>query len=235
MALKDDLAADVHNSIYADWKARDGRVVPTTESVATSGGRVDLAAAMLYADLADSTKLAIAHPLPAAHLFKAYLASSARIIRAEGGEIRSFDGDRIMAVFVGGTPNTSAVRTGLKINWTFVNVVKPKFLTAYPGVFGQNAGHTLGHAVGIDSSPIHVVRAGIRDNSDLVWVGRAPNVAAKLSGIREAPYNVWITDSVYAAAHESARLTKGVNMWEERQWAAVPVPKIYRSTWTWQP
>lgn len=234
MALKEDLSATIEQVLKDEWKARDGRVVPTSESIASNGGRVDMTAALLYADLADSTKIATAQPLPAARLFKAYLGTSARIIRSEGGEIRSFDGDRIMAVFAGDTPSTSAVRTALKINWAFLNLITPKFQRVYPRVFGSGAPHTLAHAVGVDTSKFHVVRAGIRDNADLVWVGRAPNVAAKLSGIREAPFNCWITKAVYDAMVDTTRVSAdGRNMWEERQWSSLPGLTLYRSSWSW--
>lgn len=76
MALKDDLSAAIEDTLKHEWKARDGRVVPTTESIASNGGRVDMTAAMLYADLANSTTIATAQPLPAARLFKAYLGAS---------------------------------------------------------------------------------------------------------------------------------------------------------------
>ncbi|MGB6659152.1 MAG: hypothetical protein WBE90_08670, partial [Xanthobacteraceae bacterium] len=46
----------------------------------------------------------------------------------------------------------------------------------------------LAHCTGIDTSEVLVVRAGIRNNNDLIWVGSAPNVTAKLSALREAPY-----------------------------------------------
>lgn len=233
MALKDDIISSINDTVSAKWSPRDGRVVPTTTDVVASGGRVDLKATMLYADLADSTRIAIAQPLPAARLFKAYLAMCARIIRANGGEIRSFDGDRIMAVFVGDMKNTRAVKTGLKINYGFLNLIKPKFEKVYPGVFGAQGPFKLAQAVGIDTSAVSVIRAGIRDNADLVWVGRAPNVAAKLSSVREAPYNTWITGDVFDAMHDECKTTNGKPMWEERTWKTVPVPRLYRSSWTW--
>jgi hypothetical protein len=38
-------------------------------------------------------------------------------------------------------------------------------------------------------------RAGIRNNNDLVWIGRAPSLAAKLSDIREPRYSVYINEA----------------------------------------
>jgi len=52
----------------------------------------------------------------AAKVIRAYLDATCRVIRAEGGEIRSFDGDRVMTVFIGPPENTTAAGTGLKIH-----------------------------------------------------------------------------------------------------------------------
>jgi class 3 adenylate cyclase len=59
MALLDDLEGDISDVLAASWDVRDGEVVPSTETVALSGGGVKIAATMLYADLADSTTLAM--------------------------------------------------------------------------------------------------------------------------------------------------------------------------------
>jgi class 3 adenylate cyclase len=43
----------------------------------------------------------------AAEIYKSYLISACRIIRDNGGEITAFDGDRVMAVFIGNMKNTN--------------------------------------------------------------------------------------------------------------------------------
>jgi hypothetical protein len=81
-----------------------------------------------------------------------------------------------------------------------------------------------------------VVRAGIRNNNDLIWIGRAPNVAAKLSGLRETDYRSYISGTVYdALAPEGKTSTNGKSMWEERKWSAGPIERIFRSSWIWTP
>src|SRR2546426_1153205 len=101
MALKDDLAAEIDGILNQTWALRDGQVVPETEDVALAGGGVKLKATVAYADLADSTELAMDFDARvAAKIFRAFLAMSTRILRNEGGAIRSFDGDRVMGIFV---------------------------------------------------------------------------------------------------------------------------------------
>lgn len=238
MALKDELGADVDNILRREWSVRDGQVVPRTEDVALAGGSVKLEATILYADLADSTELAMTYDRRvAAKVFKSFLSCCSRIVRVHGGEIRSFDGDRVMGIFVGNYKNSSAAKCALKINYAFLNIIKPKLEAKYDSL--RNGNYKLAHCVGIDTSDVLVVRAGMRNNNDLIWVGRAPNVAAKLSNIRNTPYHSYLTSEVYVKLSDEAKHSnQKIPMWEERtdSWKQVAgIRTIYRSKFTWIP
>ncbi|MGA2537956.1 MAG: adenylate/guanylate cyclase domain-containing protein, partial [Terracidiphilus sp.] len=140
-----------------------------------------LDAALLYADLADSTELAVMDKEKAAEVYKAYLQGVSKLIKRNGGEIRSFDGDRVMGVFLDGAMRTNAATCGLQINWFFRKVLIPEFQSFYITLNSFPFAQT----VGVDVGQIHVARAGVRLDNDLIWVGRAPNIAAKLSSVRE--------------------------------------------------
>ena len=97
---------------------------------------VTLEGTVLYADLAASSDLVDRYKdYFAAEVYKAYLVASCRIIRSEGGAITAFDGDRVIAVYMGSTKNTSAVRSALKINWAVQNVINPQIKATYPTRF----------------------------------------------------------------------------------------------------
>jgi class 3 adenylate cyclase len=235
MALIDELINDVSLVLSNNWNIRDGQVVPFSDQVRLAGGAVRLEATMLYADLADSTELAMRFDRRvAAKAFKSFLTCSSRIIRARGGEIRSFDGDRVMGIFLGPLKNTSAAKCALNINYAFTEIIKPRLEAKYSQL---QTDYKLAHCVGIDTSEVLAVRGGVVNNNDLVWVGRAPNVAAKLSGLREPPYHSFITAAVYNKVQENVKFSPdGSYMWEQRTWGAVDgVSKIYRSSWWWKP
>lgn len=236
MSLKDDVTSDVAGIITQTWDIRDGTVVPSTSDVALAGGGVNLEITILYADLADSTELVLEQDRRvAAKVIKCFLAASSRIIRAFGGDIRSFDGDRVMGIYIGDYKNSNAAKTALKIKWAFDSIIKPKLEMAYPSL--ASGSYKLGYGIGVDTSTVLAVRGGIRGNNDLVWVGRAPNVAAKLSTIREAPYRTYITADVYKKlSDETKYATKDgqqVNMWENRSWSQLPGIDLYRSSYHW--
>src|SRR4051794_12445175 len=126
MALADDLRAYVKKTIDDQWERRDGQAVPEAEDLSLKNEAVDLDAVVLYADLADSTNLVKGwKDWFAAEVYKNYLYCAARIVRSMGGEITAYDGDRIMAVFIGDAKNSNAAKTGLRINWAVGDIIKP--------------------------------------------------------------------------------------------------------------
>ncbi|MCB9570096.1 MAG: adenylate/guanylate cyclase domain-containing protein [Myxococcales bacterium] len=232
MSFTDDLTAEVIKILKESWTTREGRHVPDTPDLKLSNDAITLTGTVLYADLAESTQLVNTYkPSFAAEIYKCYLNCACRIIRQQGGEITAFDGDRVMAVFLGDYKNTSAVRSALAINHAVVRIINQKIREAYPKISEDFA---VRQAVGVDTSELFVARTGIRGSNDLVWVGRAANFAAKLCSLRQADYASWITADVYQACHESVKKAdNGSSMWEQRSWTAQGGMTIYRSSWYW--
>ncbi|MEU4173283.1 transposase [Streptomyces sp. NPDC026665] len=83
-----------------------------------------------------------------------------RAIKARGGEIRSFDGDRVMAVFMGDSKNSDAAECGLQIHHVVDKIVRPKVEANLPSI--TTKGFQIKHCVGIDSGTALIVRGGVR-------------------------------------------------------------------------
>jgi class 3 adenylate cyclase len=236
MAIRDEVRDDINKALTQKVDVRDGTVVPEVEDVMLNQG-VNLNVTMLYADLADSTGIATYDRQMAARLIKAFLSCSARLIRHNGGYVRSFDGDRVMGVFIdqgNSGKNTSAVRCGMNIDWAVYTVIRPAFENAY-AVF-KNGWFPLYQCVGVDTGEHLVVRAGIRNNNDLTWIGRAANIAAKLSTVRTFPYTVQITQRVYDNMNDSVKFTEGKNMWSYNRGDNVADPNtITYTSWCLAP
>lgn len=226
MALKDDLGSEVGKIFKSVWAERDGQVVPADTSVGLGNDAVKLEATVLYADLADSTILVDTMKSTfAAEIYKAFLHCAAKIIRANGGAITAYDGDRVMAVYVGDAKNSSAVKTSMELHWATKHIIQPALEKQYSGADFQ-----LKHVVGIDTSELFVARTGIRGNNDLVWVGRAANYAAKLSSLSDS-YPKYITKEVYGRLRDDVKYSNGTNMWEATTWDSFDGRTIYRSRW----
>jgi class 3 adenylate cyclase len=208
MSLKDDLSSEVAAIFDDAWATRAGTVVPESSDVKLGKDAVKLTATVLYADLSGSTRLVDGHrDWFAAEVYKAYLRCAAKILVSDGGVITAYDGDRIMAVFIGETKSTAAVRSALKINWTRENIVNTKIVSKYPTLT-----YRVEHTVGVDTSPLFIARTGIRGSNDLVWVGRAANYAAKLSA-RPSVFPTRITKDVYDELDNSMKISDKKNIW----------------------
>lgn len=227
MTLKTELETRCTEIFRSPWTTRAGRVVPAESDVGLGNDGVELDATVLYADIADSTQMVDSLiPALAAEIYKAFLHSAAKIITSNGGTITAYDGDRVMAVFIGDYKNTSAVKAALQINYATKNIVRPAMKAIY-----TSSNHVINHVVGIDTSKLLVARTGIRGSNDLVWVGRAANHAAKMAALDHS-YPTYITAEVYDMLADEAKISNGANMWEACTWNAQG-RRIYRSTYWW--
>lgn len=232
MSITADISAEVDEIFKTQWEVRDGDKVPEPEDVQLGNHAVRLEGTVLYADLADSTAMVNSKPdWYAAEVYKSYLISACRLIRENGGEITAFDGDRVMAVYIGKTKNTSAATTALQINYVVSQIINPKLGARYP-----EQKYQIRQVVGIDTSKLFVARTGIRGSNDLVWVGRAANYAAKLSAINEPGYSSYITDDAFKPMMDAAKYggSEKKLMWEPRNFEKLGI-SIHRSSWWWNP
>lgn len=228
MGLYEDYSEAVEKSFKEVWDVRGAKKVPESEDLGLGNNAVKLEGTVLYADIDDSTHLVdTREPEFAAEIYKAFLGCAAKVIRSENGVITSYDGDRIMAVYIGNSKNTSAARSALKINYTVTKIINPLLKTYYP-----NVDYRIRQVVGVDTSDLFVARTGIRGSNDLVWVGRAANYAAKLCS--SAPnYPSRVTESVYLKLHESVKYGDDDScMWELDSREESNEIRVYRSTWS---
>ncbi|GEK80147.1 adenylate/guanylate cyclase domain-containing protein [Agrococcus baldri] len=192
MSLADDLRDYAKKTHDTAWSRREGQKVPSTDGVSLGNEAVDLDAVVLYADLKDSTGLVKGYKdWFSSEVYKNYLYTVSRVIRAHDGAVTAFDGDRVMGVFIGGSKNSNAAKVALKINWAVREILQPAMDARYP----KNT-YKLQQKVGIASSSTMVSRTGIRGSNDLVWVGNAANIAAKLAALH-SEYPTYITAAVY--------------------------------------
>ncbi|WP_422114718.1 adenylate/guanylate cyclase domain-containing protein [Brachybacterium sp. UNK5269] len=229
MGLKDDLEKYVVNVLDEKWERRQGQKVPDADDLPLKNLAVELEATVLYADLASSTQMVKRKKdWFAAEVYKSYLYCAAKIIRARGGTITAYDGDRVMGVFIGNSKNTDAAKCGLQIQWASKRIVSEKLSEKY-----TNSDFTLKQRVGIDASKLFVARTGIRGSNDLVWVGNAANNAAKLAAL-DPQYPTYITAAVYSKLNETSKLGGDPkrDMWTDLGTKDMGY-QIYGSRFTW--
>ncbi len=74
----------------------------------------------------------------------------------------------------------------------------------------------------------------MRNDNDLVWVGRAANYAAKLSSLNDR-HPIFITADVFDTMLDEVKYGGDPKrlMWEQRQWSQMGNVRVHSSDWTW--
>lgn len=228
--FEDSLGAYVKKVFRDAWSEREGQVVPEATNLVLGNKAVHFErATILYADLRSSTSMVETKKWEfAAEIYKTYLHCATKIIKDEGGVITSYDGDRVMGVFIGKRQTSPAARAGLKINYAVQKIINPAMHEQY------NTKYDVVQVVGIDTSEIRVARTGARGDNDLVWVGSAANTAAKLTELKLRE-RTWVTKAAYDYMIESVKFSGSPkqNMWKKYNWTEMGARTIYGSTWIW--
>ena len=236
MTPSDDLQSKAKQFMESNWNVRQATTVPDDSNLTLTGKVAKLDATVLYADMRSSSKLVDeVNQRVAGKIYQAFLYSVASIIRSNSGEITAYDGDRVMGIFIGDYKNTRATKSALMINHAVINILEPMFEDHFKSL--SKSGFKISHCVGIDTGPFLAVKAGLRNANDIVWIGRPPNLAAKLSEIREKDYSEYITNEVFQALDVPAKYvgTENKLMWDRRNYKYLDEDIIiYSSNYLWK-
>ena len=244
MGLKEDITAKVKEIIDTNVTIQEVNYIPdlTDNKLTFNGAGVKFHAAVLYIDMRDSTEVLNKHNRPTiAKIHKAYLHTTVKIATSLGGEVRSFNGDSVLAFFQGNTKSAinSAVKAAMNICYMITNKESGinELLAKYSAVnFG----------IGIDFGKILCTKIGVgHDNNtqDLIWIGNSVNKSVVISDDCEASNYIGISWIIYNNLSDELKYYKykdnygferSVDMWTahmidyngEREW-------IYKTNYYW--
>lgn len=177
---KKDLNNKVKTLFDENFSSKEITDVPDISDTRLTHGATGLEGqfTFLYVDLRGSSSLTDSHRLyTIAKIYKAFHHCMVECVKENDGRVRSFDGDRVMAVFGGDRKVNNAIECAKSMVGCLIDVLKPKIKSYY-----NNENFDLG--IGIATGKSVVIKAGIgydKNNRDLVWIGDPPNLGAKLS------------------------------------------------------
>lgn len=227
MSVADDIKKNAQDAFGSKWSVRDGSVVPAASDLKLSNDAVRFeTATILYADLDASTDLVEKKRWEfAGEVYKTFLYAASRLIRRHGGTIVSYDGDRVMGIFISNRQRNEAVSCALEINYAVKRYVQDELEKNWKTDF------KIRHVIGIDTSQIRAARTGVRGDNDLVWIGTAANLAAKLTSLT-ADSPTWITKRVYDYLNNNQKSgAQKEDIWRKWSWAEHGNEEIYSSTY----
>ncbi len=227
MSIADDITSNSKATFGTAWSVRKGTVVPDPKDLKLSNDAVYFdRATVVYADLDGSTNLVSSTKWEfSGQVYKTFLYAASRLIRKHGGSIVSYDGDRVMGIFISKRQCNEAVSCALELNYAIKKLLQPELEKKWTTDF------KIRHVVGIDTSEIRVARTGVRGDNDLVWIGNSANLAAKLTAL-SADYPIWITDRVHAYLDNPQKFgPQGENIWKGWNWTEHNKDQIYSTTY----
>lgn len=199
MGVQEDIKNKVNSYFEIPFKISNVTNVPDIENYAklsfgNTGCKGDFC--FLFVDMRKSSQLVKDYGLEtAASIYESFHEICVRIIKANEGDIRSFDGDRVMGVFSGADKENIAVKTAMEIGKTIENVLNAKLR----GLWKKE----IAYGIGIDSGETLVVKVGKgRDSNtqDLIWLGQACNYASYYSD--RANNSIIINNKVFNLLNE---------------------------------
>jgi class 3 adenylate cyclase len=215
MTTKGELEAKVGEFARNIWgNIPDAYVVPSTGDLTFGNDGKRIEVTILYADISGSTKMVDdISDTRAAEYYKAFLHCASQLVKRNSGEIQAYDGDRVMAVFVGDSQADNAVAAALELHYAVREIINPIINAVY-----VNSPRTLQFTVGIDSGKCLVVKVGVRSVGELAWIGGAANYAAKLNSFEglDHDYPIRVTKQTFdKLTQRSLYGSQGEMIWSE--------------------
>lgn len=239
MTLLETLNEKVAQYLEGDYQTSSPRTVPNPEDIPLGNGAAELTATALFIDVRQSSDITNAfRRQTAAKMMKAYFDGTVRIVNANEGQVRSFNGDGLLALFIGDFRSSNAAKAAMQVSY-FVSEILGGSFSRYFAANRAAVGNSLDFSVGagLDDGVILAVRVGIQGTNDVAWVGRCTNTAAKLAGIMPAG-RIAATREVFNRLHESRKFGSqtGASMWsDERLDSFGGIRRGYRTSgWTWR-
>jgi adenylate cyclase len=236
MTLLEDLRTKVSGYLQGDYETFKPQGVPLPEDIPLGNKAAELDATALFIDVRQSSDITNTfRRQTAAKMMKAYFDGSVRIINANDGYVRSFNGDGMLALFTGDSRSSNAVKAAMQVKWFVQEVLSPQFRRYFANnmsAIGSALDFNIG--AGLDEGTIFAVRVGIKGTNDVAWVGRCSNTAAKLSSVTKPPRAIAITRAVYERLKDDRKYSKGDHMWSDEAYREFGgVNRALRTTSYW--
>jgi len=212
MGTKDDIHGRVKDLLApGSYDITDSKEIPGPgDNRLTFGNKgVRFEAATLYIDMRGSTAVLNAHnDYTVAKIHKAYLYTATTLIADHGGQIRSYNGDSILAFFTGTKQQaiSKAIKAAMQVKYMLAIVCKAEF----------DRYHELDFGIGIDHGKVLCVKAGKAQNknhNDLIWLGNAVNRAAVLGDEASGPAHIRISQLCRDNLASDVKTSSGRDMW----------------------
>lgn len=231
-----DLENKIKDYMDGDYEVTETNTIPSAENVPFGKKAFKIQLASLCIDLRKSTDLLRIHDKETCgKIHKSYITIASKIITENGGQLRSFNGDSVLAFWKAQYKSDidDVVRTAMQLKWA-LDIKFSKYFEEYS---------KLDFGIGVDFGDVYIVRAGLPkndNNNDLVFLGMCVNYSCMIANQAYGPNHVEISTDVYSNLSESLLMgtdssgvkrnmwTDGNVKWKEKDW------KTKLTSWYWK-
>lgn len=220
-----DLETKIKDYTTGDYVVEDITGVPSVGQVNLGKKAYKTKLTALCIDIRKSTELLTVHnKLTVGKLHKSFLTIVSEIVTENGGKIRSFNGDSLLAFWPANYQSQieAAVSTAFKLKWALDIKFSPYF-----EVYSK-----LDFGIGVDWGDVYVVKAGLSNdanNNDLIFLGTCVNFATMIANQAKSPHHIEISESTYSNLTEKWIVglngelkvnmwVNGIVKWKGRDW-----------------
>ncbi len=196
MATNQEIFEKIEGYLTESYTRSDTDIVPKKGDL-TFGNTVKKMphVKVFYIDMRKSRKiLSDASTFWSVKIHKAFLGAVTHCLENREGHLRSFNGDGLLAFFIGENAASRAVRAALDIKGFVLEINK---------ILTENDINPIDFGIGIAQGEVVIAKSGKagddQTKQDLIWVAIALYVAVELSELGESPNNIWISHNVRSA------------------------------------
>src|SRR3990167_608621 len=190
MATNQEVLDKIDEYLNESYLQEETTVVPKRTDL-TFGNKVKKMkfAVVMYVDMRKSKAiLSDATTFWSVKIHRAFLLALTHCVEKREGHLRSFNGDGILAFFVGDKASSRAVRAAMDVSGFIAEVNK--------NLTEQNL-KVIDYGIGIAQGVVMVAKSGKagddQTKQDLIWVGLPVYMAVELSDFARKPKNIWIS------------------------------------------
>ncbi len=193
MGFVEDIENKVRDYLEGDYEVEDTASIPSVEDVPFGKVAKKMDLCVFCIDLRKSSELLSVHKKQTCgKIHKAFLTVVTGVVLAYRGQIRSFNGDSLLAFWpaVYKSDISRAVKAAMVTKWLLDIKLSPIFETYEKIDFG----------IGVDWGETYIVRAGISrnaNNNDLVFIGKCVNFSTAIAQQARSPRHVEISNDTY--------------------------------------
>jgi adenylate cyclase len=188
-----DLEKKIKDYTEGDYEIIDTKTIPSAENVAFGKKAYRIKLTAFCIDLRKSTDLLRIHDKETCgKIHKSFLTIATAIIAQNGGQLRSFNGDSVLAFWPAQYKSQieDSVRAAFQLKWA-LDVKFSSYFEQYS---------KLDFGIGIDYGDVYIVKAGLPKNdntNDLVFLGMCVNFATMIANQAKGPYHIEVSTDIY--------------------------------------